>query len=77
MSYCPDEKRTPFEEATRQLDEAFIHLRTSIRGLREGKYIPNADWIHPSYRDLVIDELAADPELRTQFLKEHPSRGLN
>jgi hypothetical protein len=76
VSYCPDEKRTPFEEATRQLDEAFIHLRTSIRGLREGKYIPNADWIHPSYRDLVIDELAADPELRTQFLKRASLEGV-
>lgn len=69
LSYCPDEKRTPFEEATQQLDEAFIHLRPSIRNLREGRYIPTADWIHPSYRDLVIDELAADPELRTQFLR--------
>ena len=76
VSYCPVEKRMPFEEATRQLEEAFIHLRTSIRGPREGKYIPTADWIHPSYRDLVIDELAADPGLRMQFLKKASLEGV-
>jgi hypothetical protein len=76
VSYCPDEKRTPFEEATNQLDEAFIRVRNSLRGLREGKYIPSADWIHPSYRDLVIDELVADPELRTEFLKKASIEGV-
>lgn len=26
------------------------------------------DWIHPSYRDLIIEELAADSSLRRMFL---------
>jgi hypothetical protein len=76
VSYCPDERRIPFEEATNQLDEAFIRVRNSLRGPREGKYIPTADWIHPSYRDLVIDELVADPELRTEFLKRASIEGV-
>ena len=68
--------RLPFEEATNQLDEAFIRVRNSLRSLREGKYIPTADWIHPSYRDLVIDELVADTELRTEFLKRASIEGV-
>jgi hypothetical protein len=76
VSYCPDEKRTPFEEATQQLNEAFIRVRTTFRGLREEKNIPTADWIHPSYRDLVIDELVLDPELRTQFLRRASLEGV-
>jgi hypothetical protein len=69
LSYCPDDKRAPFDEATQQLNEAFIRVR-------KGKFVPFADWIHPSYRDLVIDELAADPELRTQFLRSASLEGV-
>jgi len=69
LSYCPDEKRISFEEATQQLREAFIRVR------KIGRYAPFVDWIHPSYRDLVIDELAADSDLRTQFLKRASLEG--
>ena len=27
------------------------------------------DWVHPSWRDLVIEALAADPEMRRRFLR--------
>jgi hypothetical protein len=69
MSYCPDDRRIPFDEATQQLDEAFIRVR-------KRKFLPFADWIHPSYRDLVIEELAVDSELRTQFLRRASLEGL-
>jgi hypothetical protein len=69
VSYCPDEKRTPFGEATQQLNEAFIRVRDSFSATI-------ADWIHPSYRDLVIDELTVDPELRTQFLRRASLEGV-
>jgi hypothetical protein len=75
VSYCPDEKRTGFEEATQQLNEAFIRVRNHPR-LRKTENILSVDWIHPSYRDLIIDELAADPELRMQFLKRASIEGV-
>ncbi len=74
--YCPDEKREPFAEATQQLNEAFIRVRDFVRNRKAGKNILTADWIHPSYRDLVIDELAADPELRLPFLKRASLEGV-
>lgn len=33
-------------------------------------------WMHPSYRDLIIDELALDDDLRTQFLKNMSVQGI-
>lgn len=33
-------------------------------------------WIHPSYRDLVIDELSSDGRLLTSFLKQLSLRGI-
>ena len=34
------------------------------------------DWIHPSYRDLVIDELSADEELAQAFLSRMSREGV-
>src|SRR5439155_7968902 len=34
------------------------------------------DWIHPSYRDLVIDELTNDLQLQTIFLNNASLQGL-
>ena len=76
VRYCPDERRIPFEEATQQLNEAFVHIKVFVRIGQGVKHSVFADWIHPSYRDLVIDELAADPELRTQFLKRASLEGI-
>jgi hypothetical protein len=68
--YCPDSQRIPFEEATQQLNEAFIRVR------EKETFARYADWIHPSYRDLVIDELTADSDLRTQFLRRASLEGV-
>ena len=67
--YCPDKDKIPFEEATRQLEEAFIRTRHK-------SFERDVDWIHPSYRDLVIDELTMDSELRTEFLRRATLEGL-
>lgn len=34
------------------------------------------DWIHPSFRDLVIDELSADDDLRRRFLRTASVTGI-
>jgi hypothetical protein len=33
-------------------------------------------WMHPSYRDLIIDELVLDDDLRTHFLKNMSVQGI-
>jgi len=33
-------------------------------------------WMHPSYRDLIIDELISDDDLRKQFLKNMTVQGI-
>jgi len=68
--YCPDQDRISFEDATEQLQEAFV------RKLTPGFAGDRLDWIHPSYRDLVIDELRDDPELRTRFLRRASLEGV-
>ena len=68
--YCPECDRVSFEQAILELSEAFIKLRPSLFGRRE------ADWIHPSYRDLVIDELVASYELRMHFFRRASLEGV-
>jgi hypothetical protein len=68
--YCPECDRVPFEQATLELREAFIKLRPSFFGGQR------ADWIHPSYRDLVIDELVASYELRMHFFRRASLEGV-
>ena len=53
---CPSECRRAGGEALDELREAFIKGDTEV------------DWMHPSYRDLVIDELARDGCLQQSFL---------
>jgi hypothetical protein len=76
LRYCPDEKRIPFDDATQQLNEAFVRIKVFVRVGWSVKHSILADWIHPSYRDLVIDELAADPEMRRQFLTRASLEGV-
>jgi hypothetical protein len=59
------EEKEPFGTILDDLREAFVRLR----GL-------NVDWIHPSYRDLVIEELAADNMLRQRVLTSITLSGL-
>jgi hypothetical protein len=60
------EEKDPFNAILDDLREAFV----TVRG---GYYI---DWIHPSYRDLVIEELAADNMLRQRVLTSITLSGL-
>lgn len=68
--YCPECERVPFGQATLELREAFIRMRPDIFGGQR------ADWIHPSYRDLVIDELVGSYELRMHFFRRSSLEGV-
>ncbi len=68
--YCPEGQRVPFDQAVLELREAFIKVRPDRYGGQR------ADWIHPSYRDMVIDELAANYELRMQFFRRASLEGV-
>lgn len=59
------EEKEPFSTILDDLREAFVTAR--------GPYV---DWIHPSYRDLVIEELAADNMLRQRVLTSITLSGL-
>ncbi|MGH9641182.1 MAG: hypothetical protein ACRD3Q_02025 [Terriglobales bacterium] len=68
--YCPDKHHEPFEQVLEQLTEAFVSTKQS-------NYLgTKVDWIHPSYRDLVIDELVEDAELRNTFLRRASLEGV-
>jgi len=61
--------RGPFQSIVEGLAEAFVRLRRKpARSLDEPSRIVLVDWIHPSYRDLVVEELASNPALRKSFL---------
>ena len=66
---CPTQEFRPFEEALRELRESF--LRETF--LLEFEVI---GWIHPSYRDLVIEQLEAEPSQRRHFLRHLSVDGL-
>jgi hypothetical protein len=68
--YCPEFDRIPFDQATLELREAFIKVRPFYLGGER------ADWIHPSYRDLVIDELVASYEPRMHFFRRASLEGV-
>jgi hypothetical protein len=65
-SYPAAQQGTGFAEVLDQLNEAFAKVTGN-------RYIL---WIHPSYRDLVIDELYTDSDLRKQFLKRATRGGI-
>ena len=54
--HCPNAERRPSEEVFEELRESFV------------KGITYVDWMHPSYRDLVIEELSNDQTLKIAFL---------
>jgi hypothetical protein len=65
-SYPTAQQGAAFDQVLDQLNEAFA------------KVVGNGyiSWIHPSYRDLVIDELYADSDLRKLFLKRATRGGI-
>jgi hypothetical protein len=69
-TYCPDIHHEPFGTIMEHLTEAFVKVRESQWGAKI------VDWIHPSYRDLVIDELIQNAELRKSFLRRASLEGV-
>lgn len=57
--HCPQEIQRPPEDVFDELGESF---------LKPADRPDFIDWTHPSYRDLVIEELATDLNLRNGFL---------
>lgn len=66
--HCPSKSRIAFDNIQDQLLEAFVKLADRDRQVLE--------WIHPSCRDLVIDELVTDEYFRQRFLRTASVDGL-
>lgn len=64
---CPEQDQEPFEDVLDQLTESFIK-RTRQPALSGDGPTEILSWIHPSYRDLVIDELMREASLSNRFL---------
>jgi hypothetical protein len=61
----------PFERLVEELSEGFLRIHHQEQREILGMQIEAYDWvswIHPSYRDLVIEELSNDPTLKGHFL---------
>jgi hypothetical protein len=69
-AYCPEKYHEPFNTVMEHLTEAFVKAR------RNYWQKTMVDWIHPSYRDLVIDELIQDSSLRNTFLRRASLEGV-
>jgi len=69
-AYCPDTDHRPFNTIMEHLTEAFVKVRRTDWG---GTVV---DWIHPSYRDLVIEELIQNADLRNTFLRRASLEGV-
>lgn len=57
---CPESERRPYKVVSEELTEAFIRKKPQVNASYE--------WVHPSCRDLVIEEMGEDPLVRKQFL---------
>jgi hypothetical protein len=72
-SLCPETEHETFEDVLDQLREGFI----KINGTKEeGNDTRVLTWIHPSYRDLVIDELSKAQTLSSRFLSKASLQGV-
>lgn len=60
---CPVSDRKDFEPLIDQLVDAFVFLTDHASPDKQ-----SYSWIHPSYRDLVIDELSSDDGIRKHFI---------
>jgi len=72
--HCPKEIADSFDSIIDQLTEGFIR-RTSER-IGKLNY-ETLGWIHPSYRDLVIEELCQSAALSEQFLRSASLAGIS
>ena len=69
MAHCPEESRGDFTDTLDELRESFISKNTF------GQW-RHLTWMHPSYRDLVIEELSQDVAFRRKFLQTCSVDGL-
>ena len=71
--HCPaaDRGDYTFSVILDELTEAFVKRVSSLWARRE-----RVDWIHPSYRDVVIDQLAADPGMQLSFVENSGLPGI-
>ena len=79
LRLCPADDQEPFSDVVEQLTEAFIKRQTSTLIFnREGEPVQSTtlSWIHPSYRDLVIDELTREVSFSNRFLSTTGLSGL-
>ena len=67
---CSLEDQQPFETVVMQLSEAFI------RHIKGRTQLSLLEWIHPSCRDLAVQELARHVKLRQRFLHYCSDGGL-
>jgi len=76
QTHCPLEAQKPFDDLTQELSESFIKgiLYPPIHP--SGTPIEIINWTHPSYKDLVIDELITDSNLHAQFMQAMPLEGI-
>jgi hypothetical protein len=70
-SHCPLPERRPFNEVAGELSEAFVKTVSTQHPTATGM-----GWMHPSYRDLAIDELASDASLQAGFLESMSLEGI-
>ncbi len=63
------EIQTPIENEIKLLEEGFLKRVTGLD-------FPAIDWIHPSYRDLVIDELEKNEASAIYFLERCSATGI-
>jgi hypothetical protein len=66
---CPPDDQQPFGKVLNELTEAFVKQSP-------GLFTAGIDWIHPSCRDLAIEELAQSRRDRHRFLSHCSEAGL-
>jgi hypothetical protein len=75
---CPAGPHESFESAIDQLTEAFVKISRPYAALDEfPEEAEQIGWIHPSYRDVVIDQLASDPDMASRFIANTNLAGIN
>jgi hypothetical protein len=68
---CPPEQLESFDSVVTNLSEAFV----TVYGPSAKE--PRLRWVHPSCRDLAIEQLSAEPRLRRRFLDRCSINGLH
>ena len=70
---APFPSSRPFQDCLQELDEGFIRITTHAAVVSslsvETEQTTQVGWVHPSYRDLVIDQLATSADMRLRYLK--------